>query len=159
VADKLYRPQGAAAAVNGGSLVDVSRPAGVEQWQQPLRLPSMAVSEVFRKARCQRVFAAAHTYHINSVSVNSDQVCESGSVESGTQCCNACQQPTVEMHLSSPIIVAARIRPKSCRWHLSAICLLINSDAILDGRHQARMSRADQVFRYSRNSIGPRLEC
>lgn len=66
-------PQGAAAAVNGGSLVDVSRPAGVEQWQQPLRLPSVAVSEVFRKARCQRVFAAAHTYHINSVSVNSDQ--------------------------------------------------------------------------------------
>lgn len=61
--------------MNGGSIAAVTRPAGAEQWQQPLRLPSMAVSEVFRKARCQRTFASAHTYHINSISVNSDQVC------------------------------------------------------------------------------------
>lgn len=60
-------------AINGGSIAAVTRPPGSEQWQQPLRLPSMAVSEVFRKARCQRTFAAAHTYHINSISVNSDQ--------------------------------------------------------------------------------------
>ncbi len=33
----------------------------------------MSVTEVFWKARCQRTYAAAHTYHINSISVSSDQ--------------------------------------------------------------------------------------
>ncbi len=33
----------------------------------------MSVTEVFWKARCQRTYAAAHTYHINSISANSDQ--------------------------------------------------------------------------------------
>ena len=56
----------------GGSLP--ARAAGAEQWQQPLRLPGVAVTEMFWKARCQRTYAAAHTYHINSISVNSDQV-------------------------------------------------------------------------------------
>mmetsp|Transcript_11531 Transcript_11531/g.34617 ORF Transcript_11531/g.34617 Transcript_11531/m.34617 type:complete len:491 (+) Transcript_11531:241-1713(+) len=55
----------------GGSLP--ARPPGAEQWQQPLRLPGVAVTEMFWKARCQRTYAAAHTYHINSISVNSDQ--------------------------------------------------------------------------------------
>lgn len=32
------------------------------------------MTEVFWKARCQRTFASAHTYHINSISMNSDQV-------------------------------------------------------------------------------------
>ncbi|EFJ50465.1 hypothetical protein VOLCADRAFT_73784 [Volvox carteri f. nagariensis] len=40
---------------------------------QPLRLPRVTSTEVLLAARCKRVFANAHTYHINSISVNSDQ--------------------------------------------------------------------------------------
>ena len=42
--------------------------------QQSLRLPKVASSEVVLAARCRRTYSNAHTYHINSVSVSSDQV-------------------------------------------------------------------------------------
>lgn len=35
--------------------------------------PQVTSQEVLLAARCKRVFANAHTYHINSISVNSDQ--------------------------------------------------------------------------------------
>ena len=35
--------------------------------------PQVTSTEVLLAARCKRVFANAHTYHINSISVNSDQ--------------------------------------------------------------------------------------
>lgn len=38
----------------------------------PLRLPKVNVVEAALNARCRRVFANAHTYHINSVSISSD---------------------------------------------------------------------------------------
>eukprot|EP00199_Chlamydomonas_sp_CCMP681_P000598 CAMPEP_0119107090 /NCGR_PEP_ID=MMETSP1180-20130426/7944_1 /TAXON_ID=3052 ORGANISM="Chlamydomonas cf sp, Strain CCMP681" /NCGR_SAMPLE_ID=MMETSP1180 /ASSEMBLY_ACC=CAM_ASM_000741 /LENGTH=476 /DNA_ID=CAMNT_0007092523 /DNA_START=103 /DNA_END=1533 /DNA_ORIENTATION=- len=38
-----------------------------------LRVPKVTNTEVLLAARCKRVFANAHTYHINSISVNSDQ--------------------------------------------------------------------------------------
>mmetsp|Transcript_29720 Transcript_29720/g.54483 ORF Transcript_29720/g.54483 Transcript_29720/m.54483 type:complete len:479 (-) Transcript_29720:1304-2740(-) len=38
-----------------------------------LRLPKVTNTEVLLAARCKRVYANAHTYHINSLSVNSDQ--------------------------------------------------------------------------------------
>jgi serine/threonine-protein phosphatase 2A regulatory subunit B len=53
-------PAGAAAA--GGA-----RLAG------PLRLPTVVGSELLLASRTKRVFANAHTYHINSISINSDQ--------------------------------------------------------------------------------------
>lgn len=40
---------------------------------QPLRLPKVTSTEVLLAARCKRVYSNAHTYHINSISVNSDQ--------------------------------------------------------------------------------------
>lgn len=39
----------------------------------PLRIPQVASVEVLSAAKCKRVFGNAHTYHINSISVNSDQ--------------------------------------------------------------------------------------
>mmetsp|Transcript_16548 Transcript_16548/g.35802 ORF Transcript_16548/g.35802 Transcript_16548/m.35802 type:complete len:478 (-) Transcript_16548:866-2299(-) len=39
----------------------------------PLRLPKVTNTEVLLAARCKKVYANAHTYHINSISVNSDQ--------------------------------------------------------------------------------------
>ncbi|GAX82314.1 hypothetical protein CEUSTIGMA_g9743.t1 [Chlamydomonas eustigma] len=38
-----------------------------------LHLPKVTSTEVLLAARCKKVYANAHTYHINSVSVNSDQ--------------------------------------------------------------------------------------
>lgn len=61
-------PSGPTASVPG-----LDRAANTQQYQLPLRMPKMTVTELFWKARCQRTFAAAHTYHINSISVNSDQ--------------------------------------------------------------------------------------
>lgn len=39
----------------------------------PLPRTQVTSTEVLLAARCKRVFANAHTYHINSISVNSDQ--------------------------------------------------------------------------------------
>ncbi|KAL6756775.1 WD40-repeat-containing domain protein [Haematococcus lacustris] len=38
-----------------------------------LRMPKVTSTEVLLAARCKKVYANAHTYHINSISVNSDQ--------------------------------------------------------------------------------------
>lgn len=38
-----------------------------------LKLPKVTSTEVLLAARCKKVYANAHTYHINSISVNSDQ--------------------------------------------------------------------------------------
>lgn len=56
-----------------GSLPGMERTAMSQQYQLPLKVPKVSVTEVFWKARCQRTFASAHTYHINSISMNSDQ--------------------------------------------------------------------------------------
>ena len=37
-----------------------------------LHMPTVVNTEVMLAARCKRVFANAHTYHINSISMNSD---------------------------------------------------------------------------------------
>lgn len=39
-----------------------------------LKVPTIAPMELMVEASPRRVFANAHTYHINSISVNSDQV-------------------------------------------------------------------------------------
>ena len=39
----------------------------------PLRLPQLVPMELIVEASPRRVYANAHTYHINSISVNSDQ--------------------------------------------------------------------------------------
>ncbi|KAK9865041.1 hypothetical protein WJX84_007852 [Apatococcus fuscideae] len=41
--------------------------------QFPLRFPKVASVEVVLAARCRRTYSNAHTYHINSVSMSSDQ--------------------------------------------------------------------------------------
>lgn len=40
---------------------------------QSLRLPTVTTQEVLLASRTKRVYSNAHTYHINSISVNSDQ--------------------------------------------------------------------------------------
>lgn len=40
---------------------------------QQLHLPKVTSTEILLAARCKKVYANAHTYHINSISVNSDQ--------------------------------------------------------------------------------------
>eukprot|EP00798_Chlamydomonas_sp_ICE-L_P028256 gene28256-31361_t len=40
---------------------------------QPLHFPQVASTEVLLAARCKRLYSNAHMYHINSISVNSDQ--------------------------------------------------------------------------------------
>lgn len=39
---------------------------------QRLHMPTVVNTDVLLAARCKRVFANAHTYHINSISMNSD---------------------------------------------------------------------------------------
>ncbi len=41
---------------------------------QALRLPQLVPMELIVEASPRRVYSNAHTYHINSISVNSDQV-------------------------------------------------------------------------------------
>ncbi|MEW5303013.1 MAG: hypothetical protein WDW38_003885 [Sanguina aurantia] len=61
----LAPPSGKVSALNNVPVI--------QRLTQPLRLPKVTNTEVLLAARCKRVFANAHTYHINSVSVNSDQ--------------------------------------------------------------------------------------
>ncbi|KAI8474072.1 MAG: PP2A-twin subunit [Monoraphidium minutum] len=47
--------------------------ASAARGPRPLRLPTVAGAELLLASRTKRVYANAHTYHINSISVNSDQ--------------------------------------------------------------------------------------
>lgn len=74
---------GGPAATAGGPWGNGAAAAAAQQaaLQQPpvfsrpqhLRIPRAASSETMLSAKCRRVFANAHTYHINSISVNTDQ--------------------------------------------------------------------------------------
>ncbi|KAF5841886.1 PP2A-twin subunit [Dunaliella salina] len=59
--------------MGGGSTPAVRSPL----WSNPrvanLRMPQVASTEILLAARCKKVYSNAHTYHINSISVNSDQ--------------------------------------------------------------------------------------
>lgn len=48
-------------------------PASMGPSQPPLRLPRMSVHDTITAAVPRKVYANAHAYHINSISVNSDQ--------------------------------------------------------------------------------------
>ncbi|GBF96678.1 serine threonine phosphatase 2A 55 kDa regulatory subunit B [Raphidocelis subcapitata] len=56
-----------------GAAAASPRTAPAARLAGPLRLPTVAGSEVVLASRTKRVFANAHTYHINSISVSSDQ--------------------------------------------------------------------------------------
>ena len=49
-----------------------------------IRVPTVIPMELMVEASPRRVFANAHTYHINSISVNSDQVTSVGMLISGS---------------------------------------------------------------------------
>ncbi|KAI8475043.1 MAG: WD40-repeat-containing domain protein [Monoraphidium minutum] len=70
-----FMPVGTAAAASPrlGGLGPASAGLGLGRLSGPLRLPSLASSELVLASRSKRVYANAHTYHINSISVNSDQ--------------------------------------------------------------------------------------
>lgn len=44
-----------------------------QRLNSPLKMPKVTNTELVLAARCKRIYANAHTYHINSISVNSDQ--------------------------------------------------------------------------------------
>lgn len=44
-----------------------------QRLNNPLKMPKVTGCELVLAARCKRMYANAHTYHINSISVNSDQ--------------------------------------------------------------------------------------
>jgi serine/threonine-protein phosphatase 2A regulatory subunit B len=60
----------------GAGVVSTGRPpnalANVPRLTQPLHMPKVTSTEILLAARCKKVYANAHTYHINSISVNSD---------------------------------------------------------------------------------------
>jgi serine/threonine-protein phosphatase 2A regulatory subunit B len=58
---------------NGSPRLVGSSAGALARLAGPLRLPSVASSELVLASRTKRVYANAHTYHINSISVNSDQ--------------------------------------------------------------------------------------
>jgi len=57
----------AAAAAAAAAALPLPRLTG------PLRLPTVASADSMLASRCKRVYGNAHTYHINSISVNTDQ--------------------------------------------------------------------------------------
>lgn len=66
VSERDKRVEGYNTRLDNGSLRD---PACVQQ----LRVPTIKPMELMVEASPRRIFANAHTYHINSISVNSDQ--------------------------------------------------------------------------------------
>lgn len=58
--------------VNKARLANSSSPGSTKP-VQPLRIPKVATVETLLASKCRRTFANAHTYHINSISINSDQ--------------------------------------------------------------------------------------
>lgn len=88
-----------------------------------LRLPKVTNTEVLLAARCKRVFANAHTYHINSISVNSDQATflsaddlriNLWNLEITEQSFNIVDIKPTNMEDLTEVITSAEFHPHSC---------------------------------------------
>ena len=70
--DRAPRAAAAGAEVAGDAVGGPASPAHSFSSPQLLRIPRVVTSESVLAARCRRVYPNAHTYHIHSLSVNSD---------------------------------------------------------------------------------------
>eukprot|EP00899_Mesostigma_viride_P021420 jgi/Mesvir1/2927/Mv13994-RA.1 len=110
------RTLGSAPAAGGG------RPPGKPEILQ-LKVPSVASTEIVTTARCRRVFANAHAYHINSISVNSDRETYMSAddlrvnlwnLEISEQSFNIVDIKPTNMEDLTEVITSAEFHPKNC---------------------------------------------
>jgi serine/threonine-protein phosphatase 2A regulatory subunit B len=110
-----------ATAGAAGAAAAAAAAAGPAPW--PLRLPTVVRSEVLLASRAKRVFANAHAYHINSISVNSDQETflsaddlrvNLWSLEVSDQSFNIVDIKPRNMEDLTEVITAAEFHPQHC---------------------------------------------
>ena len=163
-------------SAGGGSAAAAAAAAAAAQWppggglqqqqqQQPLpgsasslRLPTVRGSEVVLASRTKRVFANAHTYHINSVSVNSDQQTflsaddlrvNLWSLEVADQSFNIVDIKPANMEDLTEVITSAEFHPSHCNvfaYSSSKGCIRLADmrGAALCDRHAKAYEEADQ---------------
>ena len=154
----------AAAAAGGSSesaaaaAADAARAAAGGGALPLLRLPTVQSSEVVLASRTKRVFANAHTYHINSVSVNSDQQTflsaddlrvNLWSLEVADQSFNIVDIKPANMEDLTEVITSAEFHPSHCNvfaYSSSKGCIRLADmrGAALCDRHAKAYEEADQ---------------
>mmetsp|Transcript_3567 Transcript_3567/g.12790 ORF Transcript_3567/g.12790 Transcript_3567/m.12790 type:complete len:535 (+) Transcript_3567:264-1868(+) len=136
-------------ALAGGSGAGGGGGGGHHQKVLSLRLPSVTTSEVIITSRCRRLFANAHAYHINSISINSD--CETfisaddlrvnlWNLEVSNQSFNIVDIKPSNMEDLTEVITAAEFHPTQCNVFAyssskGSIRLADMRDAALCDRH------------------------
>jgi serine/threonine-protein phosphatase 2A regulatory subunit B len=123
-----------------------------------LRLPSVAASELVLASRSKRVYANAHTYHINSISVNSDQETflsaddlriNLWNLEVNDQSFNIVDIKPQNMEDLTEVITSAEFHPRHCNvfaYSSSKGCIRLADmrGAALCDRHAKAFEEVDQ---------------
>lgn len=88
----LAHRQGARSPFQHPSAPAAAPPPKLALREGGLRIPTVTNSECVLTSKCKRVFGNAHTYHINSVSVNTDQARDCGPKPrfAPPSCCLSC---------------------------------------------------------------------
>jgi serine/threonine-protein phosphatase 2A regulatory subunit B len=118
-----------------------------------LRLPTVWSSETALMARCRRVYANAHAYHINSISNNSD--CETyvsaddlrinlWNLEISDQSFNIVDIKPVNMEDLTEVITSAEFHPTHC--NMLAYSSSKGSIRLIDMRQSALCDRHSKLF-------------
>ncbi|KAG0555082.1 hypothetical protein M758_12G146800 [Ceratodon purpureus] len=118
-----------------------------------LRLPTVWSSETALMARCRRIYANAHAYHINSISNNSD--CETyisaddlrinlWNLEISDQSFNIVDIKPVNMEDLTEVITSAEFHPTHC--NMLAYSSSKGSIRLIDMRQSALCDRHSKLF-------------
>uniref|UniRef100_A0A914VE05 Serine/threonine-protein phosphatase 2A 55 kDa regulatory subunit B n=2 Tax=Plectus sambesii TaxID=2011161 RepID=A0A914VE05_9BILA len=119
----------------------------------PLRLPQLVPMELIVEASPRRVYANAHTYHINSISVNSDQETYLSAddlrinlwhLEITNQSFNIVDIKPTNMEELTEVITAAEFHPSEC--HLFVYSSSKGSIRLCDMRQRALCDEQAKLF-------------
>lgn len=99
--------------------------SGKRMFNGPLKLPQLVPMELIVEASPRRVYGNAHTYHVNSISVNSDQEIFLSAddlrinlwhLEITNESFNIVDIKPANMEELTEVITAAEFHPSQCHW-------------------------------------------
>lgn len=118
-----------------------------------LRLPMVATSEMTPVAKCRRVYSHAHDYHINSISINSDDETYISAddlrinlwnLEISDQCFNIVDIKPANMEELTEVITSAEFHPSHC--NIFAYSSSKGTIRLIDMRQSALCDRHSKLF-------------
>ncbi|EIE21400.1 protein phosphatase 2A regulatory subunit PR55 [Coccomyxa subellipsoidea C-169] len=128
-----------------------------------LRVPQVASTEVVLAARCRRKYANAHTYHVNSIALSSDQETfitaddlrvNLWHLDISDQAFNVVDMKPANMDELTEVITVADFHPRHC--HTFAFATSKGAIRMADLRASALLDNSCKVYEEQAEAPGPR---